>query len=164
MRQRLNQKGMTLIEIVIVIGIVGILAGSSLALFGHIRYANTKKTVETVSSALDKLQVQTMSKTGTPWLYIYQLDDGCYMKILKEEITAFDSTKFTKDAVKLCNQDTVILVTTPAGVTPVSGTDYARIAYTKSSSFATDISLIEIQGNTTFRIKLVKETGKHFVE
>lgn len=164
MRLRLNKRGMTLIELVIVIGMVGILAGSSLALFGHVRYANTKKAAETIDTALDKLQVQTISKAGVPYLYIYQLDDGCYMKILKEELTAYDSTKFTKDAIKLCNEDIVISITTPAGTKAVSGTDYAGIAYTKSAEFATDISSIEIQGAVTFRIKLIKETGKHFVE
>lgn len=155
---------MTLIEIVIVIGIIGILAGSSIALFGHIRYANTKKAAETIDTALDKLQVQTMSKAGVPYLYIYQLDDGCYMKIMQEELTAYDAAKFTKDAVKLCNKDVVISITTLAGTKTVSGMDYAGIAYTKSAAFATDISSIEIQGTMTFRIKLMKETGKHFVE
>lgn len=164
MRHRLNQKGMTLIEIVLVIGIIGILAGSSIALFGHIRYANTKKAAETIDTALDKLQVRTMSKAGVPYLYIYQLDDGYYMKILQEELTAFDAAKFTRDAVKLCNKDTVISVTTPAGTRAVSGMDYAGIAYTKSAAFDTDISSIEVQGTMTFRIKLVKDTGKHFVE
>jgi prepilin-type N-terminal cleavage/methylation domain-containing protein len=164
MRHRLNQKGMTLIEIVIVLGIVGILAGSSIVFIGHIRYANTKKAAEKIDSALDKLQVQTISKTGIPYLYIYQLDDGYYMKVLQEDLTAFDSAKLTDDAAKLCNQDTVISITTPTETIAVSGMDYAKVAYTKSALFATDITSIQIQGNVDFRIKLVKETGKHFVE
>lgn len=164
MKHRMNQKGMTLVEVVIVLGIVGILAGSSIAFFGHIRYANTKKAAEKIDSALDKLQVQTISKTGIPYLYIYQLADGYYMKVLQEELTTFDGAKLTDDATKLCNQDTVISITTPAGTKAVSGTEYAKVAYTKSAFFATDITSIQIQGNVDFRIKLVKETGKHFVE
>ncbi len=70
-------------------------------LIGHLRYADTEKAVKAVDSSLDKLQVQTMSKADTPYLYIYHLSDGCYMKIMNDDVTSFDSSKFDKKGVKL---------------------------------------------------------------
>ena len=103
MHKVLNQKGVTLVEIILVIAIIGILASTSVMLIGHLRYADTKKAVKTVDSSLDKLQVQTMSKADTPYLYIYHLSDGCYMKIMNDDVTSFDSSKFDKKGVKLSN-------------------------------------------------------------
>ena len=65
--KRLNQKGVTLVEIILVIAIIGILAGKTVMVIGHLRYADTEKAVKTVDSSLDKLQVQTMSKADTPY-------------------------------------------------------------------------------------------------
>ena len=103
MHKGLNQKGVTLVEIILVIAIIGILASTSVMLIGHLRYADTEKAVKAVDSSLDKLQVQTMSKADTPYLYIYHLSDGCYMKIMNDDVTSFDSSKFDKKGVKLSN-------------------------------------------------------------
>ena len=75
-RKLLGQNGITLVEIIIVIAIIGILASTSVMMIGHLHYANTQKVVRTLDSSLDALQVRTMSKAGSSYLYIPILQAG----------------------------------------------------------------------------------------
>ena len=70
-RKLLGQNGITLVEIIIVIAIIGILASTSVMMIGHLHYANTQKVVRTLDSSLDALQARTMSKSGSSYLYRY---------------------------------------------------------------------------------------------
>ena len=168
MHKGLNQKGVTLVEIILVIAIIGILASTSVMLIGHLRYADTQKTVETVNSSLDKLQVQTMSKAATPHLYIYHLNDGYYLKIMNDDVKSFDSSKFDKKGVKLSNNRVDIYMESKSG-TKVDGNKFIKIVYKKSAAFdkdtdRTNVSQIVIDGVGTYTVKLIEETGKHFIE
>lgn len=159
---RNNQKGMTLVEIIIVIALIGILAGSSVVLIGHIGYANTKKTVESIDVSLDKLQSTAMSKKEKQYLYIYKRDDGYYMKQLSEKLDVLDSTKLDGNGTKISGKDTEIHIDSPSG-TIVESDTIIRIKYTRSGVFDTDTNVngIVIEGKGSYTITLVKETGKH---
>ncbi len=85
----LGQNGITLVEIIIVIAIIGILASTSVMMIGHLHYANTQKVVRTLDASLDALQVRTMSKAGSSYLYIYKLDNGYYTRVLPDNLGSF---------------------------------------------------------------------------
>lgn len=165
-----NQKGMTLVEIILVIAVIGILAGASISMIGHIHYANTRKTAESICAALDKQQAMTMSKEGKPYLYVYKLTDGYYMKQLNECLTAFDSAKLNASGTKLSGNGTSIYLESEGG-TLLAGTNYIRIRYKKSGVFDkelagdgvenTNVEKIVIKGTGMYTITLVEETGKH---
>lgn len=168
MHKGLNQKGVTLVEIILVIAIIGILASTLVMLIGHLRYADTENAVKTVDSSLDKLQVQTMSKADTPYLYIYHLSDGCYLKIMNDDVTSFDSSKFDKKGVKLSNNRVDIYMESKSG-TKVDGNNFIKVVYKKSAAFDTDtgktnVTNIVIDGVGTYTVRLIGETGKHFIK
>ena len=89
-----NNTGFTLIETIIVMAILVIFASFTVLYMGHLKSVNVRQAANQVYTSLDKLQVKTMSKTDIPHLYIYKTDNGCYMKILTSDITAFDSSVF----------------------------------------------------------------------
>ncbi len=162
-----DHSGMSLVEIIIVVAIIGILAGSSYAMFNNIKSANMKDTVETIDSQLDKLQMQTMSKSGNPYMYIYKLSDGYYMKVLNEKLDTFDGSKLDANGSKVCGTDVDIYLR-KSGVTDelidMSG-NFIRIAYLKSMEFSSDTNVdsVVLTGISSYEIKLMKETGKHIM-
>ena len=166
-----NQRGMSLVEIIIVIAVAGILTGTSVMMFGHIRYANTQKVVETVDTALTRLRASTMSQEGRRYLYIYRLPDGCYMKLLDDgTVTQVgQSGGLDDDGTKLCGSNTEIF---RSDGTLIEDDEFIRVVYTKRGLFGTgagsvpgiNTDSIEIRGSGTYTIHLVRETGRHYIE
>ncbi len=161
-RKLRNQNGITLVEIIIVIAIVGILASTAVMMIGHLHYADTQKVVKTLDSSLNELQVKTMSKTGDYYMYVYHLSDGYYVQILSENLSAFDASRLTTDGKKLSNN--TISICQDGVELPEDG--YMKIAYTKQATFDTtntNVQTIRIDGVPEYSIQLVYDTGKHFV-
>lgn len=161
-RKLRNQNGITLVEIIIVIAIVGILASTAVMMIGHLHYADTQKVVKTLDSSLNELQVKTMSKTGDYYMYVYHLSDGYYVQILSENLSAFDASRLTTDGKKLSNN--TISICQDGVELPEDG--YMKIAYTKQATFDTtntNVQTIRIDDVPEYSIQLVYDTGKHFV-
>lgn len=165
-----NQKGVSLVELLIVVALMGILAGSAVALMNHVHYANTKKTIESIDTALDKQQSMAMSKSNDEYLYIYHLSDGYYMKLVPECIDALDTTKLDTNGTKIAGNGTEIRINSSTG-SLVDGDTIIRIKYKKvgvfdtgtdsSGAIKTNASSIVVSGTGTYTITLVAETGKH---
>lgn len=157
-----EQRGITLVEIIIVIAIIGILASTSVMMIGHLHYADTQKVVKTLDSTLDQLQVKAISKSGNYYLYIYRLTNGYYVKILPDNLSAFDGTLLDGDGTKLSNTTIKIC----QNGTELAENDFMKIAYTKQVTFDTTnttVQTILIDGVPKYSIQLVYDTGKHFV-
>lgn len=151
-----NQKGFSLIEIIILIAMIGILAGSSVAIFGHIPYANTRKVAEEVDAALSRLRLETMSQSGEQRLYICKLDDGYYLK-----------SDPTDSGTRLCGNNVTINPSLKGTHFTIQDDKYVCVAYKKSGVFReidTNADCIEISGSGTYTIRLDLDTGRHYFE
>lgn len=171
MKLRDNQKGMSLVEIIIVIAMIGILAGTSISMFSYIKLGNTKKVTQTVRTEIEKQQAKTMSKTGVPYLYVYKRSDGYYMKVLMDvNISNHEDTNFAQlddTGTRLSGTGVDILKVDSLGAqSTVTETDFIRIVYKKDGVFDNDtnVSQIIVDGTGTYTITLVKATGKLIVE
>lgn len=162
-----DHKGITLVEIIIVIAILGILASTVVGMLGHLHYADTQKVVKTLDTSLDALQVKTMSKTGQFYMYVYKSGGNYYVRTLQKDLDIFDSSVLNTDGTRLCN-DTISIwkVSAAEEKTEVKDMTYIKIAYTKSALFDTtntNTDKIYIDGVPDYTLTLVKDTGKHFV-
>lgn len=162
-----DHKGITLVEIIIVIAILGILASTVVGMLGHLHYADTQKVVKTLDTSLDALQVKTMSKTGQFYMYVYKSGGNYYVRTLQKDLDNFDSSVLNTDGTRLCN-DTISIwkVSAAEEKTEVKDMTYIKIAYTKSALFDTtntNTDKIYIDGVPDYTLTLVKDTGKHFV-
>ena len=163
-----NEAGVTLIEIIIVLAIIGILASASVLLIGHLHYADTERVINNIDTSMNELQIKNISKAEQSYLYIYHLSDGYYMRILSDDLSGFDSSKLNGDGTKLSN-NTVEIYGTDAGGSRVAikGTaNYIKVSYTKSGSFdssKTNVKEIAIEGTPQQTLTLVFDTGKHFI-
>lgn len=168
-----DHRGFSLVELIIVIAIIGILAGASISLYGHVRYANMEKTVETVSNMLDRQRIVSMSQKGTRYLYIYRLDDGYYMKASDNWLTMYNAELGT-GGTKICgNNISVQMVDDDNNQSELSKeSDIIRIVFQRSGALKTDsgdssgtnVRRIVFIGNSTRSIRLFPETGKHKVD
>ena len=163
-----NEAGVTLIEIIIVLAIIGILASASVLLIGHLHYADTERVINNIDTSMNELQIKNISKAEQSYLYIYHLSDGYYMRILSDDLSGFDSSKLNGDGTKLSN-NTIEIYGTDAGGSRVAikGTaNYIKVSYTKSGSFdssRTNVKEIAIEGTPQQTLTLVFDTGKHFI-
>ena len=162
-----DHNGITLVEIIIVIAILGILASTVVGMLGHLHYADTQKVVKTLDTSLDALQVKTMSKTGQFYMYVYKSGGNYYVRTLQKDLDHFDSSVLNTDGTRLCNDTISIWKVSAAGEkTEVKDMTYIKIAYTKSALFDTtntNTDKIYIDGVPDYTLTLVKDTGKHFV-
>lgn len=168
MKKCRNEAGVTLVEIIIVLAIIGILASASVLLIGHLHYADTERVINNIDTSMNELQIKNISKAEQSYLYIYHLSDGYYMRILSDDLSGFDSSKLNGDGTKLSN-NTIEIYGTDAGGSRVAikGTaNYIKVSYTKSGSFdssKTNVKEIAIEGTPQQTLTLVFDTGKHFI-
>lgn len=171
-----DRRGMSLVEIIIVIAIVGILAGVTASMYGQIRHVNTKKVVEEVETELKRQRLSAMTKAGKTYLYLYGLGDGYYMKTSTVKKESFDTGFFTADGTKICGKNAKIYkdsAVTSHEITEANG-NFIRICYKRSGVFDynqpsgeeknTNTETLIIEGSSVYQIRLVEETGKYYVE
>ncbi len=166
---RKDRRGMSLVEIIVVIAVIGILAGFSVPLLGNIRYANTKKTVEGICSALDRQRVAAMTKEGNTFLYIYRKEDGCYACSAADSYDDVPSAPgtFGDGGIKLCGNSTEIAFSLGGTARQVEGDDMIRIGYKRSGvldAANTNAEQIIVSGNGTHTITLIAQTGKYVAD
>ena len=159
-----NDKGFTLLEIIVMFAMLVVLSSCVVLYMGHLRDVNVKHAAKQVDMSLDKLQVRTMSKAQTPYLYIYKLDDGCYMKVLNKEITSFDYSEFDNTGTRLGSSSIKIYKERSGIKEEISGTKFVTLNYNKSAQFNTDISSVIFKRDSEYKIKLIKDTGRHIME
>lgn len=156
-----DQKGFSLIEIMIVAGIVGILAGISLRMVGHLKYYDIEKSIQYVSDALNKQQMKSMSKENKPYLYIYEYGGSYYYCLTDTEATA-PSDLGTKG--KEISTGATISYTTSGVTKTIEGNLMLCIIYKKDGSFKECPDVIKIENNSASQIiKFNRLTGKHVI-
>ncbi|NLP15822.1 MAG: hypothetical protein GX379_02110 [Clostridiales bacterium] len=165
---RKNNGGMSFIELVLVIVILSLVTTGGIAIYKSLGFANTKKAANLINDSLSKARIDTMSKKGTQYLYLYQIDGKLYSKVSTEgalsvgvpgELTATEGKGFSRNIS--------LRYKTGAGTTHELADDESICLYfaKASGAFVSDYSeIILISGNNSSVITCIKETGRHWVD
>lgn len=164
---RKNNGGMSFIEMILVIVIIAILSTGGIAIYKSLGYANTKKAATHLNDSLSRARIDTMSKRGMQYLYIYQIDGRLYSKLSTEEGLSVGVYGELTDAEGTGYSSNISLkYKTDTGISHELGDNESiSISFIKSSgAFATNYSeLILESGNNSSVITCIKETGRHWV-
>ncbi len=178
-----DNKGFSLLEMIIVFGMSAILIGSAVSFTGYIRFANSKSCAEKLYSAIDKLQVTSMSKETKKimcvWLKdgVYYYDVYSYAGEVPSPITdVMDACQSGSSATKIGNSALSIKYkyNGSSSFTTLSDGDGFYLAYASNGGFKSltdsiktldEIVIENVDGDgMTYTIKLNEETGKHFLK
>lgn len=173
MRFKNDHKGFSLVEMIIVIAIIGIMAGISIRVIGYISLANSEKAAKTFVGALGKLQAKAMSKAEKTYLYIYMLDDTYYICSSKEDCTEFNPSVMSKSNGTALGMGMTISCKDASGTKKIENSGEAdtipflKISYKRDGSFdgfTGTYQTILIESRFPTEVKLVRETGRYIVQ
>ncbi len=174
MRIHEDQKGFTLIEILITIAIVSILGALSMTMLSRIKFVNAEKAANYVSDGLRKAQVYGMSKETQNYLHIYKYENQYYMKIT-------DSSDGTPDTMGSSGSSIgsnisiykVVGTADPEVRVEIAGSTQIVVSFKKdgkmrekdsSGDTMEDIRKIIIDGSHEEVILLNPKTGRHIIQ
>ncbi len=165
-RRKLNQAGMTLVELIVVVLILGIVSVGAVAGISYISRMNTNSTAEKLASLLERTRMYTISaedpndSDGKVTLVLTKEDNTYYGKLMQGTIEM--------DKVPLGSGSLGLSLTRP-GTTDVVVASGAPVtlSYKKANGAFEDTmpySSIVISGTKTQTIQLVKTTGRSYIK
>lgn len=164
---RKNNRGMSFIELVLIIVIVAVLSTGGIAIYNSLGYANTKKAAGHINDALSRARIETMSKKGFQYLYLYQIGGRLYSKLCTEEgLSVGVYGELTSVEGKSFSRNITLKYKTSTGTSHELGDNESICIYfaKASGAFASNYTeLILESGNNSSIITCVKETGRHWV-
>ena len=167
MRFKNDHKGFSLVEMIIVVAIIGIMAGVSLRVIGYLSLANSEKAAKTLVGALGKQQARAMSKAEKSYLYIYMVDSTYYICTSNVNCTGVDAAVMSKDNGVPLGTGMTIYYVNPSGVkTKIDSDIFLKISYKRDGSFDSftgKFQIILIESAFPTEVMLIQETGRYIV-
>ncbi len=166
--ERNNNKGFSMVELIVTIAIMAILTGSFVSAAGYLKYANAKAGAKKVNTQLSELRIDSMSKMQTPYMYLYNISGNTYMKVVtgnNANAATISNGILDKNTTKVGN--TQIKVSCDGTV--ISAGNQVQISMNKSTgafqpSAPDEIKVESLDGSKSYTITLIKSTGRHSME
>ena len=156
-RKKLNQAGMSLLELVVVILIIGILAVGSGVGISYASQMNATSAAEKFTSLLERTRMHTISADDSVKLVLARDGDGYYGKIMKGA-TEVDNVRLGNNGLSI-----TIKETGQPDITVNTGASY-EFTYKKSNGAFADTctytSVVISGGSKTKVVQLVHATGR----
>lgn len=169
--KKVNNKGFSLIELVVTIAIMAIVTGGAVSLYSYVSTANVKQCYTGINDELGATRTYAMSKKGK-WSLTVKKESGKYYAVVSKDGSEVSKTKLGKDG-----EFTLTYKKLPDGAaiaTEVEITDSAStwptIMFNSGSGACLvvdgyTVSELKVSNpNLTKTVKLVKATGKHYVK
>ncbi len=160
-RKKLNQAGMSLVELIVVILIIGILAVGSAVGISFASQMNSTSAAEKLSSLLERTRMYTIS-ADEPVKLVISKEDGHYYGIIMKGSTEVDKVSLGSDALTV-----TIKEEGEEDITVATGESY-EFSYKKSNGAFSDVctysSVVISGGSKTRTVQLVHETGRCYLK
>jgi prepilin-type N-terminal cleavage/methylation domain-containing protein len=174
MKRGEDNRGFSMVEIIVTIAILVILAATAIRSIAYLNHGNAKKCMGQLESTLDRVQSETLGKETTPYLYVFKSDKGYRMvtstnkNLTWAELNSMTSTALGGNNLKLTAKNMVTASGTKIN-SDLSGGEVLRLGFQKSTgAFLSDSYCESIvltgNGGSTRTLYLVERTGKHYVE
>ena len=152
-KRKLNQAGMSLVELVVVILIIGILSATAGVGISFFNRMNATSAAEKLASALERTRVLTISADRSVELVLEKVDTEYYAVVKEAGVET--------DRVKIGNTALVIKVN---GI-ELTDTYGFTFRYNKSNgAFASAYTNVVIEGNQTKTVYMVNATGRCYIQ
>ncbi|MDD5901658.1 MAG: type II secretion system protein [Lachnospiraceae bacterium] len=157
-RKKQNNSGMSLIEIVVVVLILGILSAGAVVGFSFIRSRDASSAAETIVSLLNRTKTETLASKETVKLQVMKDGNKFYGKIIKgsEEI----------DKVEIGGNGISIVATGGGSSLTIDMSHPCEISYNKSNGAFSSSTYTKfvITGAKTSTVYMVTGTGRCYME
>ena len=156
-KRKLNQAGMSLVELVVVILIIGILSATAGVGISFYNRMNATGAAEKLASALERARLLTISADRSVKLVLDKVDTEYYAIVLENDVET--------DRVKVGNTALDIKVMNGASSYDLTDTSEFTFSYNKSNgSFNSLYTSVVIEGNQTKTVYLVNATGRCYIK
>lgn len=174
---RKDNKGFSLIELLVAIAIMAIVTGIATLSYNVVRKADVKKSAQVLDSMLTSVRTNNLSQASKSYLYIYlDSSDECFYYKISNTLTT-NPGGLSDEAVYLC-ADSITLKckfsdstsrTVQTGNTVAFTFDKSTGAlimyYNATTPYSSTLTGIEFsRGSKTSKITIASETGKHFID
>lgn len=160
-----NDRGFTVLELVIVIVIMSLLAVGAITGYSILTNGDTRKAANAIINSLDLIQIENMAKASDYRITISQDSNGDYYLN-----TLCDETIISSERLKLKN-GSISYETLDKRTISVTGSNKLELAFRKDTGGVKEngsgqiITAIIISGaDNSMTIRLITTTGKHFIE
>ncbi len=153
-KRKLNQAGMSLVELIVVILIMGILSVGSAIGISYVTKMNSASAAEKIQSMLERTRLTTLSSESDVKMLLGKDSEGFYCKLM-DGTNEVEKVKLGGDALTI----------TAGGATVDSSSDKV-FRYNKSNGAfqAGSYDSIVITGSETKTVRLVTATGRTYIE
>lgn len=161
-RGQQNNAGMSLIEIIVVVLIMGILSAGAVIGFTFIRSMDASSAAESLVAALNRTKLETTAskETDTVKLRIVLEGNNYYGKILKNG-TEVDSLEIGSKGVSIVADDD----DASTSALTVSTSSPCEIMFKKSNgAFTSPYTKLTVTGSKTKTVRMVNATGRSYME
>ena len=169
--------GISLLEVIVVVAILGVLSGGVMLATGIGKWADASGAVNRIDSKMEQVKTLSMSKKDALYLAMYKKDDGYYVCTTKE-ISPFSANSSEEE--KIAGNQMEVEVTFADGSTARVEEKAVYFSFERASgAFLTCYTAINggtlmdqglpqtirasAKGRTS-TIKMIPQTGKHYVE
>lgn len=158
-----DNRGFSLVEIIVAIAIIGVLVGGSFVSINLIARTNVEKGIRVVESTMGKLQTECLSKSKPTYMYVYQdSDDGDYYvkvsKTLHTSVSSIMSDDAEAERIEISSVDMHYYVDKSengysAGPHKIENGNFIAVTYKKGDSSVVGYANGGTQLDSLFRIE-----------